>query len=66
MDFEPLKGYRVIDVTQVLAGPFCSYQLGLLGAEIIKIEPLAGGDWARLGGLDSELENIGMATSFLT
>ena len=39
-----LAGIRVIDITNVLAGPFCSYQLALSGAEVIKVEDPRGGD----------------------
>ncbi len=42
-----LSGIRVIDLTRVLAGPFCTMQLGELGAEIVKIETPKGGDDAR-------------------
>jgi len=44
-----LAGLRVIDLTQGLCGPFCSMQLGDAGAEVIKVEPLAG-DNARAYG----------------
>jgi len=64
--FAPLNGRKVIDLTQVLAGPYCSYQLGLLGADVIKVEPQDGGDWARIGGPDEALSDAGLAAGFLT
>lgn len=43
----PLHGFKVIDFTHVMAGPFCSHTLNLLGAEVIKIEPCGEGDVMR-------------------
>lgn len=62
---KPLSGLRVLDLTNVLAGPFCCHQLAHMGAEVVKVEAVGRGDLARNLGADAALNARGMGVSFL-
>ena len=57
----PLDGYRIIDLTTMVSGPFATMILGDQGAEVVKIEPLHEGEYMRKGSNRSG----GFAANFL-
>ncbi|MEM7562883.1 MAG: CaiB/BaiF CoA-transferase family protein [Pseudomonadota bacterium] len=62
---QPFKGIRVIDFTHVYAGPFATFQLGILGAEVIKVESPEMPDQMRSEGVDAALNAAGLGTNYL-
>ena len=62
--FSPLSGVRVLDLSHLLAGPYCSYLMAMMGAEVIKVENPEG-EWTRGHGSDFARNAAGMGMSYL-
>lgn len=62
----PFEGIKVLDATHVLAGPYCGYQLALMGAETIKVENPLEPDPVRTRGPATRLNEAGLGLNFLT
>lgn len=62
----PFEGIRVIDCTHVLAGPYATYQLALLGADVIRVENPDDPDQSRLRAYDPKFADALMGLSYIT
>jgi crotonobetainyl-CoA:carnitine CoA-transferase CaiB-like acyl-CoA transferase len=63
MPYQPLAGIRVLDLSRLLPGPFCTMLLAEMGAEVIKIETPLAGDYARMAPPHLGLGHIFEATN---
>ena len=62
---KPFTGVKILDFTRVLAGPYGSYQLALLGADVIKVESREGDDM-RYGNRANDWEKRGLAAPWVS
>lgn len=62
----PFEGVKILDCTHVLAGPFATYQLAVLGADVIKVDDPNEPDQQRESGGEMALNKARMGTGFLT
>jgi crotonobetainyl-CoA:carnitine CoA-transferase CaiB-like acyl-CoA transferase len=60
-----LEGVRILDASHVVAGPFASYQLGLLGADVIRIDRIKGNDFVRHHGGTEDMKRAGLGASYI-
>ena len=65
MNSNLLEGVKVLDLANVLSGPFAAYQLALMGADVLKVEARNDGDLARKLGSSPELSERHLGISFL-
>jgi CoA:oxalate CoA-transferase len=63
--YKLLDGIKIVDLTHVLAGPYCAYQLSLLGADITRIENPASVDLPRILDADPGRRDKGMGAAFI-
>lgn len=60
---QPFSDIRILDLTHVIAGPFCTHQLAVMGADVIKVEPPRRPDMSRASGAGAT-SAAGMASDF--